>query len=189
MAKQSEYMEAFFGVELYKKFEDVLGDLENIELDLKGISKEVARLGGKLPDEDRIGTAKEMRAATYESAQQVRDVRSFLDFYFSQNDELSQVILERDTYMLLHQIYQWDRNDARDLRTHIRDFKHICRTINYRPEDLLNLEHLTASPIPEDVKLYPVYAVDKHDYCLCGKECEDVMYIDEVREEIEERKK
>ena len=46
-------MEAFFGVELYKKFEDVLGDLENIELDLKDISKEVGRLGGKLEDEDR----------------------------------------------------------------------------------------------------------------------------------------
>ena len=35
MTKHSEYMEAFFGVELYKKFEDVLGDLENIELDIR----------------------------------------------------------------------------------------------------------------------------------------------------------
>ena len=80
MTKHSEYMEAFFGVELYKKFEYVLGYLENIDLDLKDISKEGGRLGEKLDDEDRLGTAPEMRAATYESTQQVRDVRTFLDF-------------------------------------------------------------------------------------------------------------
>ena len=186
MTKNSEYMEAFFGVELYKKFEDVLGDLENIELDLKGISREVGRLGGNLEAEDRIGTAKEMRAATYESAQQVRDVRSFLDFYFSQSQELSQIILERDAYMLLYQIYQWDFNDVRDLRAWVNEFKHVCKTIGYRPEDLLKLDNLTAHPVPEDVKLFPVYAIDKHDYCLCGKDCNDIMHLSEIREDMEE---
>ncbi|HJJ89158.1 MAG TPA: hypothetical protein O0Y05_03580 [Methanocorpusculum sp.] len=188
MAKHSEYMEAFFGVELYKKFEDVLGDLENIEIDLKDISKEVGRLGGKLEDEDRIGTSREMRAAIYESAQQVRDVRTFLDFYFTQSQELSQIILERDAYMLLYQIFKWDMNDVRDLRGWIRDFNHVCKTIGYRPEDLLNMRRLTATPVPEDVANYPVYAVDKHGYCLCGKHCDDIMYIDEIREEMEEIK-
>mgnify|MGYP003296738699 CR=1 FL=1 len=53
-------------MELYKKFEEVLRDLENIELDLKDISKEVGRLGAKLEDEDRLGTSREMRVATYE---------------------------------------------------------------------------------------------------------------------------
>lgn len=189
MTKHSEYMEAFFGVELYKKFEDVLGDMEIIELDLKDISKEVGRLGGKLEDEDRLGTAREMRAATYESAQQVRDVRTFLDFYFTQSQELSQIILERDAYMLLYQIFKWDMNDVRDLRGWIRDFNHVCKTIGYRPEDLLNLSRLTATPVPEDIVRYPVYAVDKHGYCLCGKHCDDIMYIDEIREEMEEKKK
>lgn len=187
MAKHSEYMEAFFGVELYKKLEDVLGDLENIELDLKDISREVGRLGGKLEDEDRLGTAREMRAATYESAQQVRDVRTFLDFYFSQSQELSQVILERDAYMLLYQIFKWDMNDVRDLRSWIRDFNHVCKTIGYRPEDLLNMNRLTATPVPADVVKYPVYAVDKHGYCLCGKNYDEVLYIDEIREELEEK--
>lgn len=188
MTKHSEYMEAFFGVELYKKFEDVLGNLENIELDLKDISKEIGRLGGDLEEEERRGTAREMRAATYESAQQVRDTRTFLDFYFTQSQELSQVILERDAYMLLYQIFKWDMHDVRDLRGWIRDFNHVCKTIGYRPEDLLNLNRLTATPVQEDIVRYPVYAVDRHGYCLCGKNCEDIKYIDEIREEMEEMK-
>ena len=88
--------------------------------------------------------------------------------------------------MLLYQIYQWDYNDVRDLRAWVRDFKQVCNTIGYRPEDLLKLDNLTAHPVPEDVKIFPVYAVDKHDYCLCGKDCDDIMYIEEIREEMAE---
>ena len=186
MSKNSEYMEAFFGVELYKKFEDVLGNLEDIEIDLKGISREVGRLGGNLEQEDRIGTAKEMRAATYESAQQVRDVRSFLDFYFSQSQELSQVILERDAYMLLYQIIQWDCNDIRDLQSWVAEFRQLCKTLGYRTEDLLKFENLTAYPVPDDIRLYPVYAIDKQNYCICGNDGDEIMHIDEIREYMKE---
>lgn len=117
MSKNSEYIEGFFGAELYKKFEEVLGYLEDIEYALKAISLEVSRLGTNLEAEDRLTTAKEMRAATYDSAQEIRDIRSFLNFYFSQSQELAQIILERDIYMLLYQIYQWDFNDIRDLQS------------------------------------------------------------------------
>jgi len=185
MASRGEYMEAFFGVELYKKFEDTIGDLKNIEEDLKDISHEVARMGGEMDPQDRIETGRAMRAAVYESAQQVKDVRSFLDFYFTQSEELSQVILERDAYMLLHEIHQWDFNDVRDLRNLVHDFKKVCNTIGYRAEDLINFDHLTPHDVPADVKIYPVYAVDKHNYCLCGKDCDDIKYIDEIREELE----
>ncbi|HJJ67389.1 MAG TPA: hypothetical protein O0W84_06700, partial [Methanocorpusculum sp.] len=71
-------------------------------------------------------------------------------------------------------------------RAWVNEFKHVCKTIGYRPEDLLKLDNLTAHPVPEDVKLFPVYAVDKHDYCLCGKDCNDIMHISEIREEMEE---
>jgi len=186
MTQHSEYMEAFFGVELYKKFEDCLSDMKNIEEDLKDISKEVAKFGGQMSDEDRLGAARELRAAIYESGQQVKDVRTFLDFYFSQKEEISQLILERDAYMLLHEIYQWDFNDVRDLRNFVRDFKEVCKTIGYRTEDLLDFTKMTAHPVPEDVRLYPVCAIDKHDYCLCGPDYDDIKYIDEIREEMEE---
>ena len=116
MANRGEYLEAFFGVELYKKFEDTISDLKNIESDLKDLSHEVARLGGEMEKQDRIETARELRAYVYEAGQQVKDVRTFLDFYFTQSEEITQVILERDAYMLLHQIHQWDFNDVRDLR-------------------------------------------------------------------------
>lgn len=185
MSKNSEYMEAFFGVELYKKFEDVLSDLEDIEYALKAISLEVSRLGTNLEAEDRLTTAKDMRAATYDSAQEIRDIRSFLNFYFSQSQEIAQIILERDIYMLLFQIYQWDCSDIRDLQSWVVEFRHLCKTIGYRPEDLLKLDNLTAYPIPEDIKLYPVYAIDNQDYCLCGNDCDEIMHISEVRENME----
>ena len=185
MANRGEYMEAFFGVELYKKFEDTISDLENIEADLKDISKEVARFGGEMEKQDRIESAREMRAIIYESGQQVKDVRTFLSFYFTQSEELAQVILERDAYMLLHQIHQWDFCDVRDLRDWIRDIKKVCETLGYRAEDLINFDRLTPHEVPADVKIYPVYAVDKHNYCLCGKDCDEIMYIDEIREDLE----
>lgn len=189
MANRGDYMEAFFGVELYKKFEDTISDLTNIEADLKDISKEVARFGTDMEEQDRIESARELRAIIYESGQQIKDVRTFLDFYFSQSNELSQVILERDAYMLLHQIHQWDMNDVRDLRNWLRDFRQVCDTIGYRIEDLINFSKLTPYPVPDDVKKYPVYAMDKHGYCLCGKNTEDIKYIDEIKEEMEDKPK
>lgn len=189
MANRGEYLEAFFGVELYKKFEDTISDLKNIESDLKDLSHEVARLGGEMEKQDRIETARELRAYVYEAGQQVKDVRTFLDFYFTQSEEITQVILERDAYMLLHQIHQWDFNDVRDLRDWMHDFKHVCETLGFRIGDLINFEKLTPYPVPEDIKRYPVYAIDKHNYCLCGRGAEDIKYIDEIREELEARPK
>ncbi len=182
MSRSNDYIETSFGVELYKRFEDVLGELEDIEIGLKNISREVGLLGNDIDKSERIKIAKEMRGVTYDSAQFIRDIRRFLDFYFTQAQEFSQVLLERDVYMLLFQISQWDCSDVRDLRNWILEFREICKTIRYRPEDLLRLENLHAGDVPEDVRLFPVYAVDKHDYCLCGNAGEEIRHIEEVRE-------
>ena len=48
MTKQSEYMEAFFGVELNQKFEDMIGELKDVEESLKALSYEIGRLGTNL---------------------------------------------------------------------------------------------------------------------------------------------
>ncbi len=186
MSKNSEYREGFFGAELYKKFEEVLGDLEDIEYALKAISLEVSRLGTNLEAEDRLTTSKEMRSATYDTAQEIRDIRSFLNFYFSQSQEIAQIILERDIYMLLYQIIQWDCNDIRDLQSWVVEFRQLCKTLGYRTEDLLKFENLTAYPVPDDIRLYPVYAIDKQNYCLCGNDGDEIMHIDEIREYMKE---
>ena len=104
MRRNRDYGDPSFGVELYKRFEDVLGELEDIELGLKNISREVGRLGNDIDKSERIKIAKEMRAVTYDSALFIRDIRQFLDFYFTQTQEFSQVLLERDTYMLLYRL-------------------------------------------------------------------------------------
>ena len=186
MRRNRDYGDPSFGVELYKRFEDVLGELEDIELGLKNISREVGRLGNDIDKSERIKIAKEMRAVTYDSALFIRDIRQFLDFYFTQTQEFSQVLLERDTYMLLFQIYQWDASDVRDLRNWIVELTDVCKTIGYRIEDLLRLDNLTASPVPEDIKLFPVYAVDAHNYCLCGSHADEIRHIDEIREMMAE---
>ena len=52
MTKQSEYMEAFFGVELNQKFEDMIGELKDVEESLKALSYEIGRLGTNLGPEE-----------------------------------------------------------------------------------------------------------------------------------------
>ena len=44
MTKQSEYMEAFFGVELNTKFEDMISELKDAEESLKELSSEIGTL-------------------------------------------------------------------------------------------------------------------------------------------------
>ncbi len=82
MTKQSEYMEAFFGVELNQKFSDMISDLKEIEENLKELSGDIAKTGGNLsPDEFKV-TLKECRASAYEFAQQIeRCPDQFLEFY------------------------------------------------------------------------------------------------------------
>jgi hypothetical protein len=184
MTKQSEYMEAFFGVELHQKFSDMLKELLNIEDDLKDLSKDIAKLAGKLSPEESKELIKESRTAAYELAQQVRDVRDFLDFYLNQDKESTQIVLERDAYMKIYQIFKWDGNDVRDLKQWLRELKQICDQIGLHMEDLVNFSALTAKPVPEDIVKFPVYAIDRQGYCLTGTAHDTVMYIGEVREEM-----
>jgi hypothetical protein len=51
-------------------------------------------------------------------------------------------------------------------------------------EDLVNFQKLTARPVPEDLVKVPVYAMDRHGYCLMGKGLDQVMHVDELREQI-----
>ena len=56
--------------------------------------------------------------------------------------------------------------------------------VGLRMEDLINFHQLTARPVPEDLVKVPVYAMDRRGYCLMGKEYDQIMHVDEVREQI-----
>jgi len=184
MTKQSEYMEAFFGVELNQKFADMINDLKEIEDNLKDLSADIAKLGGNLSPEEIKGTIKECRASAYEFAQQLKDARQFLEFYLKSDKSSAHIILERDAYMKIYQIFKWDGNDVRDLKRWIKELKEICEKVGLRMEDLINFQKLTAQPVPEELKKFPVYALDRQGYCLTGKNFDEVMHIEEVREKI-----
>ena len=186
MTKNSEYMEAFFGVELNQKFEDMINEMKEIEENLKDLSKDIAKLGGKIsPDEFKEGL-KECRASAYEHAQQVKDARTFLEFYLKSDKNSTHIMLERDAYMKIYQIFKWDGADVRDLKRWIVELREICEKIGLHLQDLLNFKKLTVKPVPEDLVKFPVYALDKQGYCLTGPSLDMVMHIDEVREQIEE---
>ncbi|MDD1718630.1 MAG: hypothetical protein LUQ25_01095 [Methanoregulaceae archaeon] len=189
MSNGSEHMEAFFGVELNQKFSDSIEDMKAIEEDLKVLSKDIARLGGTLTPEEFRGMIKECRATAYESAQQVKDVRQFLEFYLKSDRNVTHVALERDAYMKVYQIFKWDGIDVRDLKNWIRELREICEKIGLHVEDLLNFSKLATTPIPEDLKKFPVYALDRQGYCLTGVTYDTVMHCDEVKEAIEEKKR
>jgi hypothetical protein len=186
MTKQSEYMEAFFGVELNQKFEDMVSELREVEESLKELSKEIAKLGGNLPPEEFKEVLKECRATAYEYAQQTKDVRTFLEFYLKSDKTSTHIILERDAYMKLYQIFKWDGSDVRDLKRWIKELRELCDKIGLNPRDLINFKKLTATPVPEEIVKFPVYAFDRQGYCLTGPAFDMVMHIDEVREKMAE---
>jgi len=186
MTKQSEYMEAFFGVELNQKFEDMVSELKDVEENLKELSKDIAKLGGNIPPEEFKEVLKECRAAAYEHAQQVKDVRTFLDFYLKSDKTSTHIILERDAYMKIYQIFKWDGADVRDLKRWIKELKEITDKIGLNMRDLINFKKLTAVPVPEEFIKFPVYAFDKQGYCLTGPAFDQVLHIDEVREKMAE---
>jgi hypothetical protein len=183
MTQHSEHMEAFFGVELNQKFLDTLNEMEELEHNLKELSRDIGRLSVSMDQEEFRGTVREARASAYEFAQEIRDIRNFLTFYLG-SEESSQIVLERDTYMKIYQIFKWDGNDVRDLKRWIQELSQICRKIGLRMEDVVNFSKLTAQPVPQDLLPFPVYAIDRKGYCLAGTGYDTVLYIDEVREQI-----
>jgi hypothetical protein len=86
--------------------------------------------------------------------------------------------------MKIYQIFKWDGNDVRDLRGWLRELRDITEKIGLHMEDLVNFQKLTARPVPEDLAKVPVYAVDRHGYCLMGKMYDQVMHVDELREQL-----
>jgi hypothetical protein len=186
MTKPSEYMEAFFGVELNQKFEEMVSELRDVEDGLKDLSREIAKLGTNLGPEEQKELNKECRAVAYENAQQIKDVRTFLDFYLKSDKTSTHIILERDAYMKLYQIFKWDGSDVRDLKRWIIELRELCDKIGLNIRDLINFKKLTVQPVPEDLIKFPVYAFDRQGYCLTGPAFDMVMHIDEVREKMEE---
>jgi hypothetical protein len=186
MTKQSEYMEAFFGVELNTKFEDMISELKDAEESLKELSSEIGTLTQSLDPEEFRELIKECRAISYENAQQIKDVRTFLDFYLKSDKTSTHIILERDAYMKIYQIFKWDGADVRDLKRWIKELKELCEKIGLNPRDLINFKKLTAQPVPDELVKFPVYAFDKQGYCLTGPAFDSVMHIDEVREKLQE---
>jgi hypothetical protein len=184
MTRESEYMEAFFGVELNQKFIDCINEIREVEDNLKELSRNIAKFLTPLPEEDLKNSIKESRASAYELSQQLKDARSFLEFYLKSDQSSTHIILERDTYMKIYQIFKWDGHDVRDLKGWIRELRELCSKIGLHTEDLLDFSKLTARPVPDDVKKYPVYAVDRQGYCLTGPQYDRVIHIEEIREEM-----
>ncbi|MDD1702715.1 MAG: hypothetical protein LUQ31_07030 [Methanoregula sp.] len=186
MAKHSEYMEAFFGVELNQKFEDTINELRDVETNLKELSLEIAKLGENRGPDELNDSIKECRAVAYENAQVIKDVRTFLDFYLKSDKTSTHIILERDAYMKIYQIFKWDGSDVRDLKRWIKELMEICEKIGLNMRDLINFKKLTAQPVPPELVKFPVYALDRQGYCLTGPAFDMVLHIDEVREKMAE---
>ncbi len=184
MVKHSEYMEAFFGVELNQKFEDMINELKDVEENLKELSLEIAKLGETKDAGDLSESIKECRAVAYENAQILKDVRTFLDFYLKSDKTSTHIILERDAYMKIYQIFKWDGADVRDLKRWIAELKEICDKIGLNMRDLINFKKLTSQPVPPELVKFPVYAIDRQGYCLTGPAFDMVLHIDEVREQM-----
>jgi hypothetical protein len=164
----------------------MISDLIYVEDGLKHLSSEIVNLKQDTDPVEFGEMLKEARALSFEYAQQVRDARQFLEFYLKSDQNTTHIILERDAYMKIYQIYKWDGADVRDLKSWIKDLKEICDKVGLNARDLLNFKKLTAQPVPEDIAKFPVYAFDRQGYCLTGPGFDVVMHVEEVREAMEE---
>lgn len=178
----SEHMEAFFGVNLEDKLVDVLRELDEYVDDIKENSVELREIAKKVSDEDIRNAINEKRNNLFEIAQDVRDKKLFLEFYFKKEEGVRHIVQERDVYMKLFQIMKWDTIDVRDLRRWLDELRELCGKIGLRAEDLINFKRLDTQPIPADIANYPVLVLDKHGYCLSGAKWDIVIHKDEVRE-------
>ncbi len=88
--------------------------------------------------------------------------------------------------MKIYQIFKWDGTDVRDLKRWIKELREICEKIGLNIQDLVNFKKLTAQPVPDELVKFPVYALDRQGYCLCGPGYDEVLHISEVRERIAE---
>ena len=139
MTKPSEYMEAFFGVELNQKFEDMINDLHEIEDGLKKFSTELDKLEQEMDPSEFREMRREGKALIFEYGQEIKDAWQFLDFYLKSDKNTNQITLERDAYMKIYQIYKWDGADVRDLNTWIKELKEICDYEEYGGAPLLGV--------------------------------------------------
>jgi len=184
MADISEHMEAFFGVNIEEKFVDYLKELEEHVDEIKDESKRLRELATKVPESEvRIGI-NESRNILFELAQQIRDIKLFIEFYFDKSEGVRHIAQERDVYMKLFQIMKWEPIDVRDLRIWLAELKELCEKIGLRAEDLVNFKRLATMPIPPEIAHYPVLVLDRNGYCLTGKNWDVIMHKDEVREEM-----
>jgi hypothetical protein len=184
MADMSEQMEAFFGVNIEDKFLDYMKELEEHVDDIKEETIKLRELAKKVPENEvRIGI-NESRNILYEIAQQIRDIKIFVEFYYQKADGVRHIVQERDVYMKLFQIMKWDTIDVRDLRRWLDELRELCGKIGLRPEDLINFKRIATQPIPPEIADYPVLVLDKHGYCLSGEKWDVVIHKDEVREEL-----
>lgn len=184
MAEFSEHMEAFFGVNIEEKFIDYIKELYEHVDEIKEETAKLRELAKKVPDPDvRIGINGSQNAL-YELAQQIRDINGLFEFYFKKEEGVRHIAQERDVYMKLFQIMKWDTIDVRDLRRWLDELKEQCKNIGLRAEDLINFKRIASQPIPEEIVSYPVLVLDKHGYCLTGKNWDNVLHKDEIREEM-----
>ena len=98
------------------------------------------------------------------------------------------LVYERDSYQTLNRILQWDKADIRQLARWIRDLKELTAHIGLTMQYFLHVRQIPTETIPADVSTYPVFVLDRQGYCLCGMELDEILYIDEVREKMAEKK-
>lgn len=159
--------------------------------DLHTISEEFHDLVDELKDEANAAEDKEkaetLHYYTGEFLETVNDLDAWIATYEGAvNEKLknNRLMYERDTYQMLVRIFQWDKADVRVLAHLIRDLKELTAHLGIEVPYVIDLKQLPSEDIPADIAIYPVFALDRQGYCLCGLGLDTVRYIDEIREEM-----
>ncbi len=187
--KPAEHKESFFGVKLYEKIQDEIAGIGDIEDILGELAEGIVALEKTDEPEAFHQLVMDCKVTAESCAEILAEKRSFFSFYLGESDAINQIVLERDLNMTMCQILKWDKIDARELHKSVKNLTELGKRSGFSLRDLIKAGQIPSEHIPEEILRYPTWAVDRRGYCLVGTEMDRVMHLDEIIDEMEERRK
>ena len=78
-------------------------------------------------------------------------------------------------------IENWNRESIYELRDMLAELKEEQENNQFRI-DYVDMADLPSEPIPDDIgTAYPVWAMDKHGFCLVGAAADKIEHVDSIR--------
>ncbi|HJJ55962.1 MAG TPA: hypothetical protein O0X14_00435 [Methanocorpusculum sp.] len=173
-----------FSMNLNKDLDHAFNDLHNLQADLAEIIDHIKELNLSTDNSENSNKLFEYIDALLDISNNLDKWSKTYESVVNTNLKNNSLVYERDTYQTLVRILQWDHVDVRQLARWIRELKEFTNHIGLDLPYLLHVKQIPTELVPDELKRYPVFIIDRQGYCLCGLELDEILHIDEVRDKL-----